>query len=139
MTEGKVTRWVLLTLGIIAVLFVSSTIIAQVLEPFILRSYKELGLPLRFYWAVIEWVRVYALLVGVAVLCIWGVVFWGLMLVDILKRDFAQPVNKIAWTLILFLPGLLGAVLFHLLGFFLFSLGGAFLYYFAVKRIVGVH
>lgn len=51
---------------------------------------------------------IFAIIVAVLVF-----VFWLLMLIDCLKRDFKKDVEKIAWILVLIFLHILGAIIYY--------------------------
>ena len=57
-------------------------------------------------------------LVGLGAVMVIGflVVFWLVTLVDILKNDFTNPINKVVWILlVIFLP-VIGVLLYYVVG-----------------------
>jgi prolipoprotein diacylglyceryltransferase len=46
-------------------------------------------------------------------LAIFSVVFWILMLVDVVKRDFKKEDDKTMWVLIIVLTGIIGALIYY--------------------------
>lgn len=44
---------------------------------------------------------------------IFALVFWILMLIDVIKRDFKQENDKIMWVLIVVLTGIIGALIYY--------------------------
>ena len=63
------------------------------------------------------------IVIAIAAFAIFLIVFWILMLVDCIQRDFKKDEEKIIWILILILTHILGAVI----------------YYFMVKREQKLH
>jgi len=43
-------------------------------------------------------------------------VFWIMEIVDVLKRDFYEPNNKIVWVLVVILLHFLGSVIYYFVG-----------------------
>jgi len=48
-----------------------------------------------------------------AIIGIVGLVFWIAMLIDCLKREFKEPIEKIAWVLAIFFLNILGAIVYY--------------------------
>jgi len=44
---------------------------------------------------------------------IFALVFWILMLIDVIKRDFKKENDKIMWVLIVVLAGIIGALIYY--------------------------
>lgn len=45
----------------------------------------------------------------------WPTLFWILMLIDCMNRNFNNPTDKIAWILVLILLNFIGATLYYFL------------------------
>ncbi len=50
------------------------------------------------------------------VLMIGSFIFWGWALIDILKSDFKDSINKLIWLLVVFFLYALGALLYVIIG-----------------------
>jgi len=64
-----------------------------------------LGFPIFFLFI---WLIVFSL--GIA-----GTVFWVLMLIDLLKRDFKEQDEKIIWLLVILFGNLIGAIIYFVM------------------------
>ena len=113
MTEGKLARVVLFSIGIIVILFVLSELVMRALLPTLLQSHEELNGFLRLLLAGASMLRTYVIYLSIAVLCLWGILFWVLMLIDALTRVFVQPTDRIVWVLVVVLLNLPGALLYY--------------------------
>jgi len=52
------------------------------------------------------WLIFFAAIVG-------GIVFWILMIVDVVKREFPKQDDKTIWILIVVLTGIIGAIIYY--------------------------
>ena len=47
------------------------------------------------------------------IICVAAFVFWILMLIDSIKRNFKKENDKIIWVLVIVLTGILGAIIYY--------------------------
>jgi nitric oxide reductase large subunit len=50
---------------------------------------------------------------GSVVFSIFSVVFWVLMIVDVCKREFPKKDDKLVWTLVVVLAGIVGSLVYY--------------------------
>jgi prolipoprotein diacylglyceryltransferase len=65
---------------------------------------KTIGL--LFFSGIFIWLVGYVIIGAI-------VVFWALMLADVIKRKFPNENNKIVWMLVVILTGIIGAVIYY--------------------------
>jgi hypothetical protein len=118
MTEGKLAKYIFMLLGIVVALIIISQISYSIIYSITINSNKEINLFFKVILILSQFFRAYGILICVSLLCLWGLLFWILMLIDCIKRGFLQPTDKVIWFIVIFFLNLLGALI----------------YYFSVKR-----
>jgi len=56
------------------------------------------------------------ILFGIVVLGILPTIFWIAEIVDVLRREFYEPNNKVAWVLVVILLHFVGAAIYYFVG-----------------------
>ena len=62
------------------------------------------GLLIGFFWVI--WIGFFALMIA-------AMVFWIVMLVDAVKRDFPKPDEKTVWVILIALVGVIAAIIYY--------------------------
>jgi len=117
--ERKLTKYAILAICLlIGILIIAQIVYVVFLGP-LAESYKtskeEIGTIAKVAIYSTQLIRQNALAWSFVILCLWVLIFWLIMLVDSIKRDFAKGTDKIIWILLLVIFGIFAAIPYYFL------------------------